>query len=89
MIRTLGELNALEFVARIGIERDKDRPDDTGRNVIKAALGADLAEYARLMGSVPQLTQQGQLVGTSTQYGTGGAVQAGTLLSGNAPFWAC
>jgi len=49
---SLGELSGLEFVARIGIERDKDKPDDTGRNVIKAALGADHAEYARLMGSV-------------------------------------
>ena len=36
MIRSLGELSGLEFVARIGIERDKDKPDDTGRNVIKA-----------------------------------------------------
>lgn len=88
MIRTLGELNALEFVARIGIERDKDKPDDTGRNVIKAALGADHADYARLMGGVPQLAQQGQFITSSTQFGTGGVAQSGTPSSGNAPFWA-
>lgn len=88
MIRTLGELNALEFVARIGIERDKDKPDDTGRNVIKAALGADHADYARLMGGVPQLPQQGQFITSSTQFGTGSVAQSGTPSSGNAPFWA-
>jgi hypothetical protein len=88
MIRSLGELSGLEFVARIGIERDKDKPDDTGRNVIKAALGADHAEYARLMGGVPQLPQQGQFIATSPQYSAAGAVQAGTPTSGNAPFWA-
>lgn len=88
IIRTLGELNALEFVARIGIERDKDKPDDTGRNVIKAALGADHAEYARLMGGVPQLPQQGQFITSSTQFGTGSVAQSGTPSSGNAPFWA-
>lgn len=60
MIRSLGELSGLEFVARIGIERDKDKPEDSGRNVIKAAIGADHAEYASLMGSVPQPPQQGQ-----------------------------
>ena len=48
MIRSLGELSGLEFVARIGIERDKDKPEDSGRNVIKAAIGADHAEYASL-----------------------------------------
>jgi len=88
MIRTLGELSGLEFVARIGIERDKDKPDDSGRNVIKAAVGAEHAEYARLMGSVPQLPQQGQFSASPTQYATGGVGQAGTPSSGNAPFWA-
>ncbi|TCT12357.1 hypothetical protein EDC22_10239 [Tepidamorphus gemmatus] len=87
-IRSLGELSGLEFVARIGIERDKDKPEDTGRNVIKAALGAEHAEYARLMGGVPQLPQQSQFIAASTQFGTGSVAQSGTPSSGNAPFWA-
>lgn len=54
MIRSLGELNGLEFVARIGIERDKDRPDEPGRNVIKVAIGPAHGDYARVMGRMPQ-----------------------------------
>ena len=55
MLRTItgfGELNGLEFVAKIGIERDRTNPDDAGRNVIAAALGPDHADYARLMGQI-------------------------------------
>lgn len=54
MIRSLGELSGLEFVARIGIERDKDRPDEPGRNVIKAAIGPAHGDYERVMGRMPQ-----------------------------------
>lgn len=88
MIRSLGELSGLEFVARIGIERDKDKPDDTGRNVIKAALGADHAEYARVMGSVPQPPQQGQFIASGPQLADNGTGQSGAPSSGSAPFWA-
>jgi hypothetical protein len=51
-IAGLDELNGLEFVAKIGIDRDRNNPDDAGRNVIVAALGPDHAEYARLMGQM-------------------------------------
>lgn len=88
MIRSLGELSGLEFVARIGIERDKDKPDDTGRNVIKAALGADHAEYARVMGSVPQPPQQGHFTASGPQLADNGMGQSGAPSSGSAPFWA-
>ena len=88
MIRSLGELSGLEFVARIGIERDKDKPDDTGRNVIKAALGADHAEYARVMGSVPQPPQQGQFTASGPQLADNGMGQSGAPSSSSAPFWA-
>ena len=88
MIRSLGELSELEFVARIGIERDKDKPDDTGRNVIKAALGADHADYARVMGSVPQPPQQGQFTASGPQLADNGTGQSGAPSSGSAPFWA-
>lgn len=87
MIRSLGELSGLEFVGRIGIERDKDKPEDSGRNVIKAAIGADHAEYARVMGSVPQ-HPQGQFTASGPQLADNGMGQTGAPSSGSAPFWA-
>ena len=88
MIRSLGELSGLEFVARIGIERDKDRPDDSGRNVIKAAIGPDHAEYARLMGRIPQPNQQASHASTGPHLAENGFGQASAPSSGSAPFWA-
>ena len=41
-----------QFLARIGVEKDKTDPRDDGRNVIAAAIGPDHADYARLMGGV-------------------------------------
>ena len=82
------DLDGIEFVARIGIERDKDKPEDSGRNVIKAAIGADHAEYARLMGSVPQPPQQGQFTASGPQLADNGMGQSGAPSSGSAPFWA-
>lgn len=54
MIRGLGDLSGLEFVARIGIERDKDRPDESGRNIIKAAVGPEHGDYAGVLERAPQ-----------------------------------
>ena len=53
-IRGFGELNGIEFVARIGIEKDKNNPNDEGRNVIAAAVGPEHADYLRVMGAPPQ-----------------------------------
>ena len=53
-IRGFGELNGIEFVARIGIEKDKNNPNDEGRNVIAAAVGPEHADYLRVMGTPPQ-----------------------------------
>jgi len=88
MIRSLGELSGLEFVARIGIERDKDRPDDSGRNVIRAAIGPDHAEYARLLSRIPQPTQQASHASTGPRLAENGFGQASAPSSGAAPFWA-
>jgi hypothetical protein len=86
MIRSLGELSGLEFVARIGIERDKDRPDEPGRNAIKAAIGPAHGDYARVMGRMPQ---------PSLGLGTGAArlvepgySQPAPASNSSAPFWA-
>ena len=89
MIRSLGELSGLDLVAKIGIEKDKDKPEDTGRNVIKAAIGADHADYLRLMGDMPTPSVQPPVSGY-----TGGRVvenpHAGPAMpaGGAAPFWA-
>ena len=75
-------------MARIGIERDKDKPEDSGRNVIKAAIGAGHSEYARLMGSVPQPPEQGQSTASGPQLVDIGMGQSDAPSSGSAPFWA-
>ena len=36
-IRGFGDLNGLEFVAKVGIDKDRNNPSDEGRNVIAAA----------------------------------------------------
>lgn len=56
-IRGYGDLNGIEFLARIGIEKDKNDPRDDGRNVIAAAIGPEHADYVRLMGSAPAAVQ--------------------------------
>ena len=86
MIRSLGELSGLEFVARIGIERDKDRPDEPGRNVIKAAIGPAHGDYAHVMGRMPQPTlglDAGAPRLAETSYS-----QAAPASNSSAPFWA-
>ena len=50
MIQTLGDLSGLEFLAKIGVDKDKDKPEDTGRNVVMAALGPEHPQYAEIMG---------------------------------------
>ena len=89
MIRSLGELSGLDLMAKIGIEKDKDKPEDSGRNVIKAAIGPDHAEYLRLMGAMPTP----QLHAPASGYAAGRVVDnphAGPAApaSGAAPFWA-
>ena len=89
MIRSLGDLSGLEFVAKIGVERDKDRPDEPGRNVIKAAVGPNRANYAQLMGRVPEPPKPG-VDGSAAARPAEGAVggHPGAQSSGSAPFWA-
>ena len=88
MISSLGDISGLEFIAKIGVERDKDRPDEPGRNVIKAAVGPNHAEYASLMGRVPQPSEatHSPAAARPTESGFGG--QSGAQSSGSAPFWA-
>lgn len=86
MIRSLGELSGLEFVARIGIERDKDRPDEPGRNVIKAAIGPAHGDYARVMGRMPQPTLGFEAA--APRMAEPNYSQAAPASNASAPFWA-
>jgi len=91
VIRGFGDLNGMEFIARIGVEKDKADARDEGRNVIAAAIGPEHADYARLMGAAPA---QPMLPGSSTPTAAGDAppwasAQPGQpAAAGNAPFWA-
>ena len=93
-IRGYGDLNGMEFLARIGVEKDKNDPRDEGRNVIAAAIGPEHPDYARLMGAAPAATQP-MLPGPTTP-ATGGTAPPWAAAqpaqppaaAGNAPFWA-
>lgn len=85
-ITGLGELNGLEFVAKIGVERDRSNPDDAGRNVIVAALGPDHAEYARLMGPMSAPTAAPKPVYSPPPAPDMRPANAGSAAS-NAPYW--
>ncbi len=89
-IRSLGDLNSLDFVAKIGIEKNRDEPDEPGRNIIKAAIGPDHRQYAEIMGAHSAPAQE--LAAPSQSY-SGGVVQdpyapPSAASDGGAPFWA-
>jgi hypothetical protein len=94
-IRGYGDLNGVEFLARIGVEKDKNDPRDDGRNVIAAAIGPENADYARLMGSTPAAVQAPLPIAAAPT--TASSVAPGwaptptaqpPAAAGTAPFWA-
>jgi len=98
-IRGYGDLNGLEFLARLGIEKDKADTNDDGRNVIAAAIGADHPNYASLMGGMPAATQPMLPGAVAAPMATPNAAPAGsppwaapsppaTPQGSGAPFWA-
>lgn len=86
-IRGFGDLNGLEFVAKVGIDRDRKNPSDEGRNVIAAAIGAEHADYGRLMGAAPAAVPAAPAAAPA--FASAGS-QPGPAqpVAGNAPFWA-
>lgn len=86
-IRGYGDLNGIEFLARIGVEKDRDDPRGAGRNVIAAAIGPDHAEYARLMGAPPQSSLPGTAPMASAAPPWAAPAQPAPAGNG-APFWA-
>lgn len=93
-IRSYGDLNSLEFLAKIGIEKDQKKPQDEGRNVIAAAIGPDHADYVRLMGGMPATIAQPAVPAAAAVPAANGAPSwAGAPPTapqggGSAPFWA-
>jgi len=79
-IRSFGDMSGLTFLAKIAIERDKDDPNDQGRNVIVAAIGPQHPEYAALMGTAPAAYAAAPATDADTS--------SNTSQNGNAPFWA-
>ena len=75
-IRSFGDMSGLTFIAKLGIERDKNDPSDQGRNVVVAAIGPQHPEYAALMGTTPGA------------YTPTASAPAMAPTSGGAPFWA-
>ncbi|GAB4275990.1 MAG: hypothetical protein Kow0013_29870 [Pararhodobacter sp.] len=84
MIRSLGDLNGLDFVAKVGVEKDRNNPDDAGRNVIKAAIGPEHAQYAAVMGSAPSA---GMALSSAPRSAAAQSAAPAPSSSG-APFWA-
>ena len=88
-IRGFGDLNGLEFVAKVGIDKDRNNPSDEGRNVIAAAIAAEHADYARLMGGAPSAPAPTTMAPTGALAPTwAGTTPAASPPAGNAPFWA-
>jgi len=79
-IRSFGDMSGLTFLAKIAIERDKNDPNDQGRNVIVAAIGPQHPEYAALMGTAPAAYAAAPATAADTS--------PNTSQNGNAPFWA-
>lgn len=90
-IRGFGDLNGLEFAAKVGIDRDRKNPADEGRNVIAAAIAAEHADYATLMGATPAaaappITPSPNWAGS--QPNTAPPAANAAPPAANAPFWA-
>ena len=80
-IHSLGELSGLTVAVKLGVDRDRNNPQDEGRNVILAAIEPQHPEYARLMGVAP-----------GAEFTPPAAAQAcpppPSPSNGSAPFWA-
>jgi hypothetical protein len=91
-IRTLGDLNGLEFVAKVGIDRDRKNPEDDGRNVIAAAITAEHADYMRLMGGMPAAVVGAPAAASAAPSGPAqawaGNQPGAAPPAATAPFWA-
>jgi len=81
-IHSLGEISGLAVAVKLGVDRDRNNPQDEGRNVVLAAIGPQHPEYARLMASASSPAPYAQ----PTAGQPPAAAQASS--NGSAPFWA-
>lgn len=63
-INGLGDLDGIEFVARIDMQKDQYGED---KNIIKIAITPDHKEYASIMGAIPT-SSQGQQQGNPSNF---------------------
>jgi hypothetical protein len=82
-IRGFADLDGIEFVARIDVEKDQNGDD---KNVVKAAIQPDHKEYAQLMGAVPCVPAPG--AGTSVNASSGASAPTAATGVPARPTWA-
>jgi hypothetical protein len=89
-IRSLGELSGVDLVVKIGIEKDKDKPEDAGRNALKAAIGPDHSAYLKVMGTLPEPSTRPSMAPdtSSPRMDADPFASPSETPGGNAPFWA-
>ena len=80
-IHSLGELSGLTVAVKLGVDRDRNNPQDEGRNVILAAIGPQHPDYARLMGAAPGAA-------FTPPAAPQAAASPQSSSNGSAPFWA-
>jgi hypothetical protein len=66
-IRGFADLDGIEFVVRIDVEKDQNGED---KNVVKAAIQPDHKDYAALMGAIPRAPAPVTGTGTYASAGT-------------------
>jgi hypothetical protein len=82
-IRGFADLDGIEFVARIDVEKDQNGDD---KNVVKAAIQPDHKDYAQLMGAVPRVPAP--VAGTGTHVPSGTSVPTAATGVPARPTWA-
>lgn len=84
-IRSYADLNGVEFIAKIMVEKDRDNPQAEPRNVIGAAVGPGHKDFAALMGAVPAVTTTSA---GAPSWASPPSAAPQPAADGNAPFWA-
>jgi len=71
----------LTVAVKLGVDRDRNNPQDEGRNVILAAIAPQHPDYARLMGAAPGAA-------FTPPAAPQAAASSQSPPNGSAPFWA-
>ena len=82
-IRGFADLDGIEFVVRIDVEKDQNGDD---KNVVKAAIQPDHKDYSQLMGAVPRVPAP--VAGTSVNASSGASAPTAATGVPARPTWA-